>query len=196
MMSIKKISRFILGIICGILLGLSISMAFQVYIAQPIHVSGMSMSPTIHDGETMIGIKAFRRELHRGDIIVLHSPTDPQKLLIKRVIALPGETFRYQDGRLVINNQTMYAEDYLEHLHGQYPTPSLDDLIEQGLVSEYDTNDKGEAVIPQGQYFVLGDNRNHSYDGDDFGLVEESEIVARAFSFEHIKEALFGTGEK
>lgn len=183
---LRIVTRNVVGVACGLMLGLSVTQATQVFIAQPVKVSGLSMSPTIYDGESMVAIKPLKSKLKRGDIVVLHSPDDYNKLLIKRVIALPGENFKY-DGKDLVINDNAYQEEYLKHLNGDFDKVSLDGLIEKKIIKQYETNDKGQKVIPPGYVFVLGDNRRNSHDGDDFGLVRIDDVVAPAFTWDEVK---------
>ncbi len=96
---------------------------------------------------------------HRGDIIVFHFPRDPTRDFIKRVIALPGETVEVRSGKVLINNNPL-AEPYIL----QNPAYSKDPV-----------------VVPQDNYYVLGDNRNNSSDSHVWGPVPVDEIVGKAW---------------
>ena len=75
----------------------------------------------------------------------------------------------------------------MKHLNGDFDKVSLDGLIEKKIIKQYETNDKGQKVIPPGYVFVLGDNRRNSHDGDDFGLVRIDDVVAPAFTWDEVK---------
>lgn len=96
---------------------------------------------------------------HRGDIIVFHFPRDPSRDFIKRVIALPGETVEVKSGKVLVNNSAL-AEPYIL----QNPAYS-----------------KEPVVVPQDNYYVLGDNRNNSSDSHVWGPVPVGEIVGKAW---------------
>lgn len=100
----------------------------------------------------------------RGDIVVLHPPIDQGKPYIKRVIGLPGETISIQDGSVFINGERL-EEPYLNGLSTSWPG---------ALGNE-------EIRIPEGQVFVLGDNRNNSTDSRYFGPIEIDEIIGKAW---------------
>lgn len=149
-----------------ILISLLIALVITTFI-KPTIVKNHSMQHTLEENDfLMINRLLYRQgEPHEGDIIVFKSPlmtaTGQEKLLIKRIIGLPGDEIIIQDGRVYING------DLLEE-------PYLEDSYTLGDVN---------MVIPQGQMFVMGDNRNNSLDSRDqmLGLVDEEDIVGKAF---------------
>lgn len=103
-----------------------------------------SMESTIMVGDRLIGnrLAYLFSDPERGDIVIFKCPDNEEETYIKRVIGLPGETIRIEDGVLYINDE-IYEEDYLnEPMRGSY----------------------GPFTVPEGHYFMMGDNRNHSWD--------------------------------
>ena len=169
--------------------------------AQNFRVEGSSMEPSLHDGQYLLVNKAvyFKIDLDRmsrflpfvgdggdqplrflfrspkrGDVIVFRYPRDPDRDFIKRVIAVPGDVVRIEDGVVTVNGTTL-EEPYIEDI------PSYD----------FD-----EQVVPEGGYFVLGDNRSNSYDSHAWGFVPEENIIGQAvFSYWPIEE-LGGVGNR
>jgi signal peptidase I len=129
---------------------------------QPVRVEGTSMQPELlnHD-RLFISKLIFRFEkIQRGEIVVFHYPLDPSKSYIKRVIGLPGETIRIDQGQVFIDGHP---------------------LREPYVPSRYrDTRSMPPLVIPKGMYFVMGDHRSISSDSRDFGPVPRNLIYGRA----------------
>ena len=147
-------------IIAPVLLGLAVFALFHVTIGS-FKVYGSSMLPTIEEGEYIMVSKAtyFSGGPQRGDIIVFDSPQDPKTDLIKRVIAMPGDTVEIRDDKVIINGIPL-AEPYtLEPPHYLMPPEE----------------------ITAGHYFVLGDNRNNSSDSHRGWTVPRRNIVGKAW---------------
>jgi signal peptidase I len=138
-----------------------IAVLINLFLAQATRVYGSSMEPNLHTDQRLVVEKVSYRlhEPRRGDVVVLRLPERGPELLIKRVIALPGETIEIRDGQVLIDG-TALSEPYLtQETRGQY----------------------GPVVVPPGHVFVMGDNRGASNDSRVFGAVEQSRIVGRAW---------------
>jgi len=139
---------------------LIIAIVIHLFLAQATMVEGYSMEPTL-SGRQRLLIEKVSYHLHppsRGDIVVLRSSGIDHKMLIKRVVGLPGETIEIRDGVVFINGQPL-DEPYLRgNVHGNYP----------------------RTLIPADHIFVLGDNRNNSSDSRYFGPVALDDIVGHA----------------
>ena len=152
--------------------------AAVLYFVRPTIVQQTSMQPTMNPNDYIIIYKqAYRSEgPARGDIIVFESALKDDrgndKLLIKRVIGLPGDVITIRDDQLYLNGEA-YQEDYLK------------DGITTGLIED--------LTVPDGQYFCMGDNRVSSIDSrdDSVGFVKRSQIrgkaVLRLFPFNRIQ---------
>lgn len=128
-------------------------------------VVGNSMNPTLENGEVLIldKIKYRFSDIKRGDIVSIQH--GDSKFYIKRIIGLPGENIKIRNNILYINN-VGYEEPYLA----------------EGLVyDDFELSTLGYQTIPDGMYFVLGDNRIDSADSrsKSFGLISKDEIVGK-----------------
>ncbi len=139
-----------------------------LFVAQPHKVSGRSMVPTFMDGDYIFTDKlSFRlREPTHGDIIVLKNPRDESQDFIKRIIVVPGDTIKVENNSIYVNGQKL-NEDYLPKAT---PTRS-GSFLNEGV----------EITAGPNQYFVIGDNREHSSDSREWGGVTKEEIVGRVF---------------
>jgi signal peptidase I len=120
------------------------------------------MLPRLEDRDRLFINKFVYRisAIERGDVVVFHYPRDPEKSYIKRVIALPGDTLRIDRGQVWVNGKPL-RENYVP--------------------AEYtDTKSLAETVIPEGDYFMMGDHRSISSDSREFGPVERSLIYGKA----------------
>jgi signal peptidase I len=145
-----------------IIISLAVSAFFILFLYQPVKVEGTSMMPTLDDQERVFINKfVYRLEpIQRGDVVVFRYPRDTSKSYIKRVIAVPGDRVRIDDGLLYVNDRQI-TEDYV---------PSIYE----------DLRSYAETVVPAHAYFVLGDHRNLSNDSRDFGPVDERFIYGKA----------------
>ncbi len=150
-------------------LGLYLVINFAI---QTVHVIGSSMFPTVVDQDYLIATKIDYR-LHppsRGDIIIMRDPYDNSRDFIKRVIGVPGDRILIRDGEVYVNGHGL-KEAYVNS--GVW-TENADWPINQ--------NGNPQGVLLQSdQYFVMGDNRNHSSDSRVFGPISRDKIEARAW---------------
>jgi signal peptidase I len=168
------------------------------FVLQPFLIPSESMEHTLLVGDFLLFNKQVYapagnlsrwllpyRAIARGDIVVFHHPHPAY--LVKRVVGIPGDRLRIEDGRVTINGRPL-DEPYAAFEPAQpnvfrdnfpatiYTDPEVDpDWWKQMQALTKD----GELVVPEGEYFVLGDNRNHSKDSRFWGFVERQQIVAR-----------------
>ena len=152
--------KFFRDFIIPILVGLTVFALFQSTVGS-FKVYGSSMLPTIEEGDYIMVSKAayFFNKPQRGDIIVLRSPQNPDSDLIKRIIAVSGDTVEIKDDTVFVNDTALVEPYTLEPPHY--------------LVFPEE--------IPSGQYFVLGDNRNNSSDSHRGWTVPRENIVGKAW---------------
>lgn len=140
------------------------------FILQTVHVIGSSMYPTLSDQDYLIATKIDYR-LHppeRGDIIIMRDPMEAGKDFIKRVIAVPGDRLLIRGGHVYVNGRVL-DEPYIN-------SGSWTENADYPLAS-----DPAGVVLRSDDYFVMGDNRNHSSDSRIFGMIHREQIEARAW---------------
>jgi signal peptidase I len=168
------------------------------FLLQPFLIPSESMERTLLVGDFLLFNKQIYapagrvggwllpyRSVQRGDIIVFHHSQPP--MLIKRVVGIPGDKLRVSGGRVILNGVTL-DEPYAA-LDLALPNPAIDNFpaaiytdpeIDPEWWREMQSLTRnGELVVPPGEYFVLGDNRNNSKDSRFWGFVPSSAIVAR-----------------
>ena len=150
--------RFFLDLLETLILAVVLYLGINAISAR-VRVDGFSMRPTLQDGEYVLVYKLAYKTgpATRGDIIVFRYPRDPKQDLIKRVIGLPGDQISIQNGTVKVNGVTM-DEPYI----AEKP------------------NYTGAWRIPEGQLFVLGDNRNDSSDSHAWGLLPLNNVIGKA----------------
>jgi signal peptidase I len=175
-----------------------VALFLLTFVLQPYLIPSESMERTLLVGDFLLVNKQVYapanrftrlllpyRDIARGDIVVFHHPQHPY--LVKRVVGLPGDRLRVFDGRVTVNGVALdepyaaFEPAAFNPFRDDFPaTVYTDPQVDltwwrqmQGLIHD------GDLVVPPGQYFVLGDNRNHSDDSRYWGFVSRPQIVAR-----------------
>jgi signal peptidase I len=173
------------------------------FVVQAFKIPSQSMEPTLLVGDHLLVNKFIfegrghwydhllpYREIHRGDVIVFKFPYQDHTHYVKRVIGLPGDRIKIVNEKVYVNDK-LIEEPYVVHDPAAYDPfganfPPSDPYILQGaavlpqwaaLISSYVKN--GELVVPPGHYFVMGDNRDHSWDSRYWGFVRRNAIMGR-----------------
>ena len=138
------------------------------FLGRPFTVSGASMYPTLHNGDRMVLSKVG--DIHRFDVVILKAP-DENVEYIKRVIGMPGDTVEMKSGVLYINGKKV-DQPFINTEALAKQTVFIDDFTLESL--------NGESKVPEGKYFVLGDNRGVSKDSRMIGFIDRSAIEGKA----------------
>lgn len=166
---LKKIGSFFLDIIQTVVVALSIFVIVYLFLFQPHQVKGNSMYPNFLNGEYLLTDKITYRlqEPKRGEVIVFVAPKNEDYEYIKRIIGLPGESIKIEEGVVFIDGKKL-EEKYLPE---DVKTRSGSFLKEGQTFS----------IPEEDQYFVIGDNRDHSSDSREWGTVPRENIIGRAW---------------
>lgn len=177
---------------------LAIVLVLRSFLAEPFQIPSGSMLPTLEVGDFIL-VNKFSYGLRlpvvdykilelgepqRGDVMVFKFPVEPSINYIKRVVGVPGDRVRYDNKQLFINDEPV-PQALIARLSGV-------DLLAETLGSaehqiyhsrnRRDPRAEGEWQVPEGHYFVLGDNRDNSRDSRYWGLVPDDHVVGRAFA--------------
>ena len=154
---------------------LLVALLVRTFFIQAFWIPSDSMEPTLHKGDRVLVNKLSYRfnDVGRGDIIVFKrpeaarssNPDDDIEDLIKRVVGLPGDVLKTVDGEIYVNDEPL-SEPYLPE-GTRTVMPSGQDMP--------------PTEVPEGHYFMMGDNRGNSQDSRYFGAIDEDLIVGRAF---------------
>jgi len=166
---VRKIYLFLVDTIESILIAASIFLVIYIFLFRPFQVTGESMYPNFKDKEYVL-TNLITLRFHnpvRGDVIVFRAPIAPDKDFIKRVIGVTGDTVMVKDGTVYVNGQQLDESPYLKPDVKTYGGSFLHD---------------GEPkTVPEGEYFVMGDNRPYSSDSREWGYVPQKSIIGKSF---------------
>ncbi|HKJ10222.1 MAG TPA: signal peptidase I [Gammaproteobacteria bacterium] len=174
------------------------------FVVEPFRIPSQSMMPTLLVGDFIL-VNKFDYGLrlpvvdwkilpigepHRGDVAVFRYPRDPSVDYIKRIVGLPGDHIAYYNKTLYINGKEMKQVDDGSYMGvgagvsmsgAKLRTEDLDGVKHHILTLPNVTGLSGDYVVPKGQYFVMGDNRDNSNDSRYWGTVPERDLVGKAF---------------
>ncbi|MBI2677044.1 MAG: signal peptidase I [Candidatus Yanofskybacteria bacterium] len=165
----KELLSFFWEVIRIVVISVAIIVPVRYFLVQPFFVRGASMESLFEDGDyLLIDEISYRfRQPQRGEVIVFRAPEDKSQFYIKRIIGLPGEEVQIKDGEItILNKENPKGLDLDESLY-----------LDKGVKTIGNLN----ISIGPGEYFVLGDNREHSSDSRIWGQVNKKLITGRAF---------------
>lgn len=181
--AVYGIGSFLFEIVKVFLLAVVIIFPVRMFLFQPFFVQGASMEPNFHDGEyliisewgyktTVVGAKEDpifdvhpSKELVRGDVVVFRYPKNPSQFFVKRVIGLPGEKIRFENGMVMIFNE-------------EYPDGMV--LDEKSYLDEsIKVKESTSLSLSPDEYFVMGDNRLHSHDSRSWGPLSKEFVIGK-----------------
>lgn len=154
---LKELYEWISSIAIAVVLALLINQ----FLFAMVQVDGQSMEPTLYHGERLI-VRKILYTPEKNDVVIIKSNV-LQKFIVKRVVALPGQTVSFDENMNLLVDGEIQNEPFINQKQ-----------LSSGNLSY-------PLTVPQGHYFVLGDNRNHSTDSRSIGLIPEKEIVGESF---------------
>lgn len=170
-------------------------LALRSFIVEPFRIPSGSMEPTLYAGDFILvnkfdfGVRlpvVNTRILdtgspQRGDIAVFRYPEDPSVAFIKRIVGLPGDRLEYRDKQLYVNG--VPAPTRKEGVSNGYETrlEQLGEVDHTIQIRQGQRNMPWEYVVPEGHYFVMGDNRDNSRDSRFWGPLPEGNLIGKAF---------------
>jgi signal peptidase I len=167
--TLKTAGTFIWDLVKILIIALVIIVPFRMFVAEPFVVSGSSMLPNFRNHDYLIvdRLSYLTGKPQRGDAIVLLYPKDTSQFFIKRIIGLPGETVKFQQGYVSITSSQ---------------NPNGIRLPESYLPNQAETFASSEPIhLGSDEYYVLGDNRTASSDSRVWGILPRSDIVGKVW---------------
>lgn len=184
---------------------LLIVLLFRSFLFEPFKIPSGSMIPTLLIGDFIVvnkfayGLRlpVVNRKIvpvgepERGDVVVFRYPVDPKVNFIKRMVGLPGDTITYRDKQLFINGEALATVELGRYASSEIKcdTPRADAMrvretlgavTHDILIHEGSGSRNQQWVVPEGHYFVMGDNRDRSNDSREWGFVPETHLMGRA----------------
>ena len=139
-----------------LLLGAGLMILVHLFVVQISVVKGHSMEPSLWDGDRLVVDRVFS-DLQSGQVVVLRYPRNPRVDFVKRIVGVPGDRVYLRQGHLYVNGE----------------------MVDSDWTCIEDLDSTVEVTVPDGHYFVLGDNRAVSCDSREFGLVAEELVKGR-----------------
>ncbi len=168
-MNNQTVGAFLWDLARVVLIAFVVMVGFRYFIAEPFIVSGSSMVPNFQNKEYLVVNKVgnYFGEYERGDVIVFRYPKDNRQFFIKRIVALPGEKVKIEDGKVKIFNQQNPNGAFLQesYLPSQDMTFGQTDLVTLGT----------------DEFYVMGDNRLASSDSRVWGILPRHDIIGEAW---------------
>lgn len=165
----KYFLNFVWEILKIVIISLAIIIPIRYFLIQPFYVKGASMDPNFFDGDYLIIDEISYRfsAPEREDVIIFRYPLDQSQFFIKRIIGLPGETVKVEDGKIFIKNKSIASGEFV--------------LDESSYLENISTAGNVEMSLGDDEYFVLGDNRDASSDSRKWGAIKKDYIIGRAW---------------
>ena len=193
----RTVGQEIISWILTILVAVVAALAIRSVVFEPVRVDGASMNDTLTDGEIMFVTKfdysstwlslpwqsneakenaprfTFGGNPRRFDVVICRYPGRGDTNFVKRVVGLPGDTIRLENGYL-------YVKEAGQEEEVRYEEPYINDEYRSGMLNNF-----APYEVPEGQYFVMGDHRNNSNDSRSVGAIDRNMIVG------HVRQVVY-----
>ena len=221
----EKVEETPFEALASICVVLAVLLFIQTFIGQNMMIPSGSMEPTLLIGDHLVVDRTnmaapakwmplvYHRAPHRGDVVVFIKPVLQSGIdttdccLVKRLIGIPGDHIRLQNGTVYINGVAQHYSNAHPTISDDYrfldnfpsiPAATQPDAAEQWAVAESGYIHDGDLVVPPGMYFMMGDNRHNSLDSRYWGFVPRANIIGRPmfnyWSFKTSEEEYNQTG--
>jgi len=167
---------FVFDLVKTFVIVMLIAFAIRYFMIQPFVVDGNSMLPNFINNEYLIAEKLSYdfKQPSRGDVLIFRYPKNPEVIYIKRVIGLPGEQVTIKDNKVYIASS---ANSEQKELTENYLPP----ITETKTSEELAKNQEFKILLNENEFFVLGDNRGHSSDSREWGVLPRANIIGRVW---------------
>lgn len=167
---------FVWDLIKTFIIVMLVAFAIRYFVIQPFVVDGDSMLPTFINNEYLIAEKiSYDFQIpHRGDVVIFRYPKNPQVIYIKRVIGLPGETVEIKDNKVYVAGSPNDSEKPLTEGY-------LASSVKTEVFVSGDEGKNAKKILGDNEFFVLGDNREHSSDSREWGVLPRANIIGRVW---------------
>jgi len=163
--------QFVIELLIALVIAFALTWCLKTFVLQPYEVPSGSMEPTIMTGDKIFADKVtyFFSSVEKGNIIVFQDLVDPDRVLVKRVVGLPGDVIELKNGHVYVNDKWLY--EYYTHETETFEP----DQGERHVEITY------PFTVPEGCVWVMGDNRTSSADSRVFGPVSMDSIQGHVF---------------
>ena len=177
----KKQRSSLLDYVVIAVVAIGLALVIQAFLVKPYRIPTPSMVDTLEIGDRVLvnRVVYHLRDVDRRDIVVFRYPKNRDVVFIKRVVGLPGDRLQARDGKLYVNGVAQ-DEPYVHRTNGATdPTNPAGVMTGTTMTQPWGLLD--EYTVPQGAYFVMGDNRTDSDDSRVWGPVPEDDLIGEAF---------------
>ena len=162
-------------------MAIGLALVIQAYLVKPYRIPSPSMVDTLEIGDRVLvnRVVYHLKDLGHGDVVVFRWPKNRDVVFIKRVVGLPGDRLQAKDGKLYVDGVAQ-EEPYVHKTNGVTdPTNPSGTIVGTTMSQPWGLSD--EYTVPEGHYFMMGDNRTNSDDSRVWGPVPENDLIGEAF---------------